>query len=140
MTEEQVPEPVDFASVDVSFISLRAVLPAALDVLEGENARFVALVKPQFEAEKHEVGEKGVVRDRAVHEKVLREITGFIPGLGWRVNALDYSPIRGPEGNIEFLLDLVRCNNLTIKPGETSIDITISHAYDNFFKSFGEGL
>ena len=133
------PRPT-FGATDVSFISLRAVLPAALDVLEGENARFVALVKPQFEAEKHEVGEKGVVRDRAVHEKVLREITGFIPGLGWRVNALDYSPIRGPEGNIEFLLDLVRCNNLTIKPGETSIDITISHAYDNFFKSFGEGL
>ena len=137
--EDFEPRPA-FGATDVSFISLKAVLPAALGALEGEDARFVALVKPQFEAEKDEVGEKGVVRDRAVHEKVLRDITGFIPGLGWRVNALDYSPIRGPEGNIEFLLDLVRCNNMTIKPGQTSIDGTISQAYDNFFKSFGEGL
>lgn len=137
--EDFDPRPT-FGATDVSFISLKAVLPAALGVLEGQNARFVALVKPQFEAEKDEVGEKGVVRDRAVHEKVLREITGFIPSLGWRVNGLDYSPIRGPEGNIEFLLDLVRFNNLTIKQGQTSIDITISQAYDNFFKSFSEGL
>ena len=137
--EDFDPRPV-FGATDVSFISLKAVLPAALSVLEGENARFVALVKPQFEAEKHEVGEKGVVRDRAIHRKVLMDITGFIPSLGWRVNALDYSPIRGPEGNIEFLLDLVRCNNLTINPGETSVDGTISQAYDNFFKSFAGGL
>ena len=129
------PRPT-FGATDVSFISLKAVLPPALGVLEGKEARFVALVKPQFEAEKDEVGEKGVVRDRAVHEKVLREITGFIPSLGWRVNALDFSPIRGPEGNIEFLLDLVHFDNLTINRGETSIDITISRAYDNFFKSF----
>ena len=133
------PRPT-FGATDVSFISLKAVLPTALGVLEGPDARFVALVKPQFEAEKDEVGEKGVVRDRAVHEKVLREVTGFIPGLGWRVNGLDYSPIRGPEGNIEFLLDLVRCDNLTINEAETSIDVTISRAYDNFFKSSKEGL
>ncbi len=138
-SEDFEPRPT-FGATDVSFISLKAVLPAALGVLDGEDARFVALVKPQFEAEKDEVGEKGVVRDRAVHEKVLQEIIGFIPSLGWRVNALDYSPIRGPEGNIEFLLDLVRCNNLTIKPGQTSIDGTISQAYDNFFKSFAGGL
>ena len=128
------PRP-SFGATDVSFISLKAVLPAALGVLEGDDARFVALVKPQFEAERDEVGEKGVVRDRAVHEKVLRDITEFIPTLGWRVHALDYSPIRGPEGNIEFLLDLVRCQNLTINAGKASIDITISRAYDNFFKS-----
>ena len=137
--EDFYPRPA-FGATDVSFISLKAVLPAALGVLEGENARFVALVKPQFEAEKDEVGEKGVVRDRAVHEKVLRDITDFIPSLGWRVNGLDYSPIRGPEGNIEFLLDLVRCNNRTIKPGETSIGVTIRHTYDNFFKSLKGGL
>lgn len=134
-SEQFDPRPT-FGATDVSFISLKAVLPAALNVLEGPDARFVALVKPQFEAEKDEVGEKGVVRDRSVHEKVLRRITDFIPSLGWRVNALDYSPIRGPEGNIEFLMDLVRTDNLTVKRGETSIDITISRAYDNFFKSF----
>lgn len=137
--EDFEPRPT-FGATDVSFISLKAVLPAALGVLKGENARFVALIKPQFEAEKDEVGEKGVVRDRAVHEKVLREITAFIPTLGWRVTGLDYSPIRGPEGNIEFLLDMVPCDNLTINGVETSIDVTISQAYDNFFKSFKGGL
>lgn len=134
-----VPRPT-FGATDVSFISLKAVLPAALGVLEGEDARFVALIKPQFEAEKDEVGEKGVVRERWVHEKVLKDITDFVPTIGWRVNGLDYSPIRGPEGNIEFLMDLVRKENLTINQSENSIDVTIDQAYDNFFKSFKEGL
>ena len=133
------PRP-SFGATDVSFISLKAVLPAALGVLDDENQGFVALVKPQFEAEKDEVGEKGVVRDRAVHEKVLREITGFIPTLGWRVAGLDYSPIRGPEGNIEFLLYLKQSNNSAKFAGDISIDVTISRAYDNFFKSTSEGL
>ena len=133
------PRPT-FGATDVSFISLKAVLPAALGVLEGEDARFVALVKPQFEAEKDEVGEKGVVRDRRVHEKVLREITDFVPSLSWRVDGLDYSPIQGPEGNIEFLMALSRCSNFTNKGGSYSIDVTIGRAYDNFFKSLKEGL
>lgn len=133
------PRP-EFGATDVSFISLKAVLPAVLGILEGSEARFVALIKPQFEAEKDEVGEKGVVRNRKIHEKVLRDITEFIPGIGWRVNGLDYSPIRGPEGNIEFLMDLVRKENSTTNPRETSIDVIIDRAYDNFFKSFKEGL
>ena len=129
-----------FGATDVSFISLKAVLPAALGVLADENLGFVALVKPQFEADRDEVGEKGVVRDRAVHEKVLRDITGFIPTLGWRVAGLDYSPIRGPEGNIEFLLYLKRFDNSTKFEDDISINVTISRAYDNFFKSTSEGL
>ena len=133
------PRP-SFGATDVSFISLKAVLPAALGVLEGEDARFVALVKPQFEADRSEVGEKGVVRDPAVHEKVLRDITGFVPKLGWRVYALDYSPIRGPEGNIEFLMALERSSRVLERPPDWSIDVTIRHAYDNFFKSFSGGL
>ncbi len=133
------PRP-SFGATDVSFISLKAVLPAALGVLDDENQGFVALVKPQFEAERDEVGEKGVVRDRAVHEKVLREITGFIPTLGWRVAGLDYSPIRGPEGNIEFLLYLKQSDNSAKFAGDISIDVTISRAYDNFFKSTSEDL
>lgn len=96
------PRP-SFGATDVSFISLKAVLPAALSVLEGENAAFVALVKPQFEAEKAEVGERGVVRDARVHVKVLLDIARFIPTLGWSVAGMEHSPIRGPEGNIEFL-------------------------------------
>ena len=133
------PRP-SFGATDVSFISLKAVLPAALAVMEGENSRFVALVKPQFEAEKEEVGEKGVIRDRRVHEKVLRDITDFIPTLGWRVNGLDFSPIRGPEGNIEFLLDLRPALGSEQNRPSYSIDVTISRAYDKFFKSFKEGL
>ena len=127
------PRPT-FGATDVSFISLRAVLPAALGVLAGEDARFVALVKPQFEAQKDEVGAKGVVRDPVVHAQVLRDILDFVPGLGWQAAGLDYSPIRGPEGNIEFLLHLVRPGKLPKIDAENSIDITIRHAYDNFFK------
>ena len=129
-----------FGATDVSFISLKAVLPAALGVLADGNQGFVALVKPQFEAERDEVGEKGVVRDRTVHEKVLRDITGFIPTLGWRVAGLDYSPIRGPEGNIEFLLYLKQSDNSAKIASDISIDVTINRAYDNFFKSSSGGL
>jgi len=86
------------------------------------------------------VGEKGVVRDRAVHRKVLRDITGFIPSLGWRVAGLDYSPIRGPEGNIEFLLYLRQSDKSAKIYADISIDVTISRAYDNFFKSSSGGL
>ena len=128
------PRP-SFGATDVSFISLKAVLPAALGVLEGEDAEFVALIKPQFEAERDEVGEKGVVRDRAVHEKVLESVCAFVPSLGWQVRALDFSPIRGPEGNIEFLMDIVRRGNVTRNIQECSINVIIDRAYDFFFKS-----
>ena len=132
--------PPSFGATDVSFISLKAVLPAALSILEGDNRRFVALVKPQFEAEKADVGEKGVVRERRVHEAVLREITAFVPTIGWSVSGLDYSPIRGPEGNIEFLMDLVPAAQTDSDVTDDLIDTTIRRAYDNFFKSSKEGL
>lgn len=131
--EDFSPRPI-FGATDVSFISLKAVLPAALNVL-APGGRFVALIKPQFEAEKEEVGEKGVVRDPAVHERVLKDITDFVPTLGWKVIGLDFSPIRGPEGNIEFLMDIVEDANMTIKPHDYSISDTIQRAYDKFSKS-----
>ena len=136
--EDFDPRP-SFGATDVSFISLKAILPAALASL-APGGRFVALVKPQFEAPKEDVGEKGVVRDPAVHERVLREITEFVPTLGWRVAGLDFSPIRGPEGNIEFLMDLVESDNGTIFSHEYSISDTIGRAYDKFIKSSKEGL
>ena len=111
-----------------------------LPVLEGDDARFVALIKPQFEAARDEVGDKGVVRDRRTHEKVLADITAFVPTLGWQVAGLDYSPIRGPEGNIEFLMDLLPEGRPTKSDAPYSIDVTISRAYDKFFKSFEGGL
>ena len=131
--EDFSPRPI-FGATDVSFISLKAVLPSALSVL-APGGRFVALIKPQFEAEKEDVGEKGVVRDPAVHEHVLQDITGFVPSLGWKVIGLDFSPIRGPEGNIEFLMDLVEDGNMTAKPHNFSISDTIQRAYDKFSKS-----
>ena len=136
---EDFPERPDFGATDVSFISLKAVLPAALSVLLP-GGRFAALIKPQFEAPKEDVGEKGVVRDPAVHARVLRDITEFIPTLGWRVNGLDFSPIRGPEGNIEFLLDLVEENNAAVPAREWSVDDALSRAYDKFMKSSPEDL
>lgn len=136
---EDFPERPDFGATDVSFISLKAVLPAALSVLRP-GGRFVALIKPQFEAPKEDVGEKGVVRDSAVHARVLRDITEFVPTLGWRVNGLDFSPIRGPEGNIEFLLDLVEENNEAVPAREWSVEDALSRAYDKFVKSSPEDL
>ena len=131
--EDFDPRP-EFGATDVSFISLKAVLPAALGAL-APGGRFVALVKPQFEAPKEDVGEKGVVRDPAVHERVLREITEFVPTIGWKVIGLNYSPSRGPEGNIEFLMDLVEADNVTVCSHEYTIEDTIRGAYDKFIKS-----
>ena len=127
------PRPI-FGATDVSFISLKAVLPAALGTM-APGGQFVALIKPQFEAAKEDVGEKGVVRERSVHENVLHDILGFVPETGWRIAGLDYSPIRGPEGNIEFLLNLIAPDNVTAKMYEYSISDTIDAAYDKFIKS-----
>jgi 23S rRNA (cytidine1920-2'-O)/16S rRNA (cytidine1409-2'-O)-methyltransferase len=79
----------------------------------GENGRFITLIKPQFEAGRDRVGKKGVVSDPKVHEDVIRSIVEFVPTLGWHTRAIDFSPITGPEGNIEFLADL--------QPGEGEI-------------------
>ena len=103
VTEEQVPEPIDFFSVDVSFISLKLVLPVAYQLLK-ENGTGVCLIKPQFEAGKDKVGKKGVVRDKNVHLEVINHILDVARETGFSVLGLDYSPIKGPEGNIEYLL------------------------------------
>ncbi|MDD2955232.1 MAG: TlyA family RNA methyltransferase [Oscillospiraceae bacterium] len=105
ITREQVPEPVDFASVDVSFISLTLILPAAKPLL-AEDGAMVCLIKPQFEAGKGKVGKKGVVREPEIHLEVIRKIVDFAAENGFSPLMLDYSPIKGPEGNIEYLLYL----------------------------------
>ena len=99
---EQIPEALDLAVADLSFISLKLVLPAISSVLKDE-AELVCLIKPQFEAGKDEVGKKGVVRDVSVHLAVIESILEFVPTIGLTVLGLDYSPIKGPEGNIEYL-------------------------------------
>lgn len=103
VTHEQIPEQVDFASVDVSFISLRKILPVMRELLR-DGGRAVCLIKPQFEAGRENVGKKGVVRDRAVHESVVASITEFALESGFNVCNVDFSPIKGPEGNIEYLM------------------------------------
>ena len=102
LTREQIPDPLDFASVDVSFISLGLILPALRGVLK-EDGRVVCLVKPQFEAGRDKVGKKGVVRDPAVHLEVLERFFRHAAEAGFGVKDMAFSPIRGPEGNIEYL-------------------------------------
>lgn len=102
LTTEQIPEPLDFASIDVSFISLKLILPA-LRPLMTERGQIACLVKPQFEAGKEKVGKKGVVRDPAVHLEVLENFLQHAAQADFYVAGLTYSPIRGPEGNIEYL-------------------------------------
>ncbi len=105
LTREQVPEPVDFFSADVAFISLKLVLPVARRFL-AENGCAVCLIKPQFEAGREKVGKKGVVRDPQVHVEVVRDIVGFCLQNGFSVCGLTYSPVKGPQGNIEYLVFL----------------------------------
>ena len=102
LTREQIPELLDFASIDVSFISLGLILPA-LRPLMARDGEVAALVKPQFEAGKDKVGKKGVVRDRLVHLEVLERFLIHAEEADFSVRGLDFSPIRGPEGNIEYL-------------------------------------
>jgi 23S rRNA (cytidine1920-2'-O)/16S rRNA (cytidine1409-2'-O)-methyltransferase len=103
LTEEVVTEPVDLIVCDSSFISLAKVLDRALD-LAKPGGRLIALVKPQFEAERGEIGKGGVVRDPAVRERVCAAAAEWVRGRGWHVEGLVESPITGPEGNVEFLL------------------------------------
>lgn len=107
LTREQVPEEIDFFSVDVSFISLTLILPAVRPLL-AEHGQAVCLIKPQFEAGREKVGKKGVVRDKAVHEEIIEKIRSFALENGFSVLGLTFSPVKGPEGNIEYLIYLER--------------------------------
>ncbi|MDD6189661.1 MAG: TlyA family RNA methyltransferase [Clostridiales bacterium] len=102
VTHEQVPDEIKLAVIDVSFISLRIVLPAVKALL-APDGEIVCLIKPQFEAGKEKVGKKGVVRDIAVHKEVLRDFMANAEALGFGVKGITFSPIKGPEGNIEYL-------------------------------------
>lgn len=109
MTPEDLGESVDFASCDVSFISLSKILGPAYQMLKDEGT-FVCLIKPQFEAGRDKVGKKGVVRDKKVHAEVIEMVLGFAKEAGFGVLDLDHSPITGPEGNIEYLIYLSKDN------------------------------
>ena len=132
LTPDKLAEPGDFASVDVSFISLKLVLPPLLDLL-SDDAELVCLVKPQFEAGRDKVGKKGVVRDKAVHREVLETTCAAALALGLAIRGLDYSPIKGPEGNIEYLLYLSKQNGngegMSAEAPAAAIDRAVSESH-----------
>lgn len=105
VTAADIADPIQFASVDVSFISLTKVLGAVKQLLTADG-QVVCLIKPQFEAGREKVGKKGVVREKSTHLEVIQMVAAFAAGLGFRILGLEFSPIKGPEGNIEYLLYL----------------------------------
>ena len=117
VTDEQVKDKIDFSSVDVSFISLKHILPVLFELL-SENGSAVCLIKPQFEAGKDKVGKKGVVRDLGVHLEVVENVISMCIENGFSVKGLDFSPVKGPEGNIEYLIYI-------IKDGAAEVDCSV---------------
>jgi 23S rRNA (cytidine1920-2'-O)/16S rRNA (cytidine1409-2'-O)-methyltransferase len=109
LTPEHIPEPIDIIVCDASFISLMKVLPVPMGFARP-GARLLALIKPQFEAGREDVGKGGVVRDEAVRERVCRDVAAWLEGHGWAVAGLTTSPITGPEGNVEFLIGAQRAD------------------------------
>lgn len=110
VTREQITDEIDFASVDVSFISLKLILPVMYELLKSDGEA-VCLIKPQFEAGRENVGKKGVVRDPAVHENVITTIAEFANSQKFDVLGLEHSPVKGPEGNIEYLMYIKKCSS-----------------------------
>ena len=105
VTPEQIGEPIDFVSIDVSFISLTKVLEP-VKALMSPRGQVVCLIKPQFEAGREKVGKKGVVREKSTHQEVIEKVIAYAKGIGFAICNLEFSPIKGPEGNIEYLLQL----------------------------------
>ena len=126
LTEEQVPELADFIVTDASFISLKKLVPHLISFLKEDGA-FVSLIKPQFEAGKEKVGKKGVVRDPAVHKEVICDLLAFFEEQKLSVEKLTFSPIKGPEGNREYLV-LLRKNGGVYEPPD--VDALVAKAFE----------
>ena len=129
LTAEQFPLHPTMTVMDVSFISIKLILPVAAQIM-GRQGCFYTLVKPQFEVGRDRVGKKGVVRDPKAHEEVLLDIVRFAPAFGWQVHQLYYSPITGPEGNIEFLAHILprREDCTEVTPAEVTALVERAHA------------
>lgn len=106
LTRQEIPCVPGLTVMDVSFISVKLILPVAADLMD-HRGRFCILIKPQFEAGREYVGKKGVVRDPEVHRQVIRDIAAFVPSMGYAMAQIDFSPITGPEGNIEYITELL---------------------------------
>ncbi len=135
VTDKEIPEKIDFAATDVSFISLTKILIPAYNLLK-QNAFMVCLIKPQFETTKEKVGKKGVVRDPSVHKEVIEKVIDFCLKIGFSVEGLDYSPIKGPEGNIEYLV-LIKKSNENLIDEEKALGFK-DYSYDNDLKGYTE--
>ena len=133
LTDEQIPEPIDFISVDVSFISLTLILPVVYHFLQ-EGGSCACLVKPQFEAGREKVGKKGVVRDPATHREVLKMAEGYAMANHFTPAGLDFSPIKGPEGNIEYLMYVQHCDTPQPLP-EGLIEKVVAASHDTLDKA-----
>lgn len=133
VVQEDLPEKADFASIDVSFISLEKVLPAVSHLLK-DTGEIVCLIKPQFEAGREQIGKKGVVKDKKVHQQVIINTISFVSELGLFSYELTYSPIKGPEGNIEYLLHLglsPQEDSNTIEEWVAKIQKIVDDAHEN---------
>ena len=127
VTREQIPEELDFASVDVSFISLSLILPVMRTLLKNGGSA-VCLIKPQFEAGKENVGKKGVVREKSVHVAVINKIIGLLEENKFSLLGLDFSPVKGPEGNIEYLCYIRKEDDFQI--GDFSAEEVVEKSYE----------
>ena len=131
---EDLGEPADFSSIDVSFISLTKVLLPVRNLLTDEG-EIVCLIKPQFEAGREKVGKKGVVRDPAVHKEVIEMVISYAKSISFGVRHLEFSPIKGPEGNIEYLVHLVRLpDGVTEEETNVDVDAVVKSAHDTLDK------
>jgi len=130
VTRSDISDELDFASIDVAFISLDKVLPVAFELL-SEVGEVAALIKPQFEAGRDKVGKKGVVRDKKTHAEVLSYVLNFAQTLNFKICGLDFSPIKGPEGNIEYLTYLTKNLDATAIDFDKKISAVIDAAHDN---------
>ena len=134
VTPEQIEEPAAFVSIDVSFISLTKVLPPVRELMT-ENGEIVCLIKPQFEAGREKVGKKGVVRDPKVHEEVIEKVIDFASTIGLESRELEFSPIKGPEGNIEYLLHLLkRPDAASVEPFAGNVQEIVAQAHGTLDK------
>ncbi len=132
VTPEDLGESIDFSSIDVSFISLTKVLQPVSNYLTA-NGQIVALIKPQFEAGREKVGKKGVVRDASTHVQVIQKVIDYALSIGLRVCNLEFSPICGPEGNIEYLIHLEKTQKPEIKE-DIEIERVVKQAFDTLAK------
>ena len=129
VTPEDLEEKADFSSIDVSFISLTKVLPPVYELLKDQG-QVVCLIKPQFEAGREKVGKKGVVRDPAVHREVIEKVTAFASETGFALLNLEYSPIKGPEGNIEYLMYISKTDDSESGIAEFNIEKLVENSHE----------